>query len=62
MAHFPTAVKEFDWRNGFFWDLSEAAEDEGEDGARVVPVDGEDLELAHDAMAMSLTLCDGCDS
>jgi len=40
----------------------EESEDEGEDGARVVPVDGEDLELAHDAMAMSLTLCDGCDS
>jgi ketopantoate reductase len=29
VAHFPTAVKEFDWRNGFFWDLSEEAEDEG---------------------------------
>ena len=40
----------------------EESEDEGEDGARDVPADGEDLELAHDAMAMSLTLCDGCDS
>ncbi len=29
VAHFPTAIKEFDWRNGFFWELSEAAEDDG---------------------------------
>lgn len=28
VAHFPTAIKEFEWRNGFFWDLSEAAEDD----------------------------------
>uniref|UniRef100_A0A7S2B9P5 Uncharacterized protein n=1 Tax=Florenciella parvula TaxID=236787 RepID=A0A7S2B9P5_9STRA len=28
VAHFPTAIKEFEWRNGFFWDLSEEAEDE----------------------------------
>lgn len=28
VAHFPTAIKEFEWRNGFFWDLSESAEDE----------------------------------
>jgi len=27
VAHFPTAIKEFEWRNGFFWDLSEDAED-----------------------------------
>ena len=25
VAHFPTAVKEFQWRNGFFWDLSQGA-------------------------------------
>jgi len=25
VAHFPTAVKEFEWRNGFFWGLSQAA-------------------------------------
>lgn len=25
VAHFPTAVKEFEWRNGYFWGLSEAA-------------------------------------
>jgi len=25
VAHFPTAVKEFDWRNGWFYDLSQAA-------------------------------------
>lgn len=25
VAHFPTAVKELRWRNGFFWDLSQAA-------------------------------------
>ncbi len=25
VAHFPTAVKEFQWRNGFFWELSQAA-------------------------------------
>uniref|UniRef100_A0A7S2AS99 Uncharacterized protein n=1 Tax=Octactis speculum TaxID=3111310 RepID=A0A7S2AS99_9STRA len=31
VAHFPTAIKEFEWRNGFFWDLSEAAEDEMDD-------------------------------
>jgi hypothetical protein len=30
VAHFPTAIKEFEWRNGFFWDLSEAAEDDGD--------------------------------
>ena len=41
----------------------EESEDEAEGGARDVPVDGEDFELAHDAtMAMSLTLCDGRDS
>ena len=28
VARFPTAIKEFEWRNGFFWDLSETAEDE----------------------------------
>ena len=25
VAHFPTAVKEFEWRNGYFWGLSQAA-------------------------------------
>lgn len=25
VAHFPTAVKEFQWRNGYFWKLSQAA-------------------------------------
>ena len=25
VAHFPTAVKEFEWRNGWFWGLSEKA-------------------------------------
>ena len=25
MAHFPTAVKEFEWRNGWFYGLSAAA-------------------------------------
>ncbi|GAB5031080.1 Hypothetical protein NocV09_00403530 [Nannochloropsis oceanica] len=25
VAHFPTAIKEFQWRNGFFWDISQAA-------------------------------------
>lgn len=25
VAHFPTALKEFQWRNGYFWDLSQAA-------------------------------------
>jgi len=29
VAHFPTAIKEFEWRNGYFWDLSEGAEDTG---------------------------------
>ena len=28
VAHFPTAIKEFEFRNGFFWELSETAEDE----------------------------------
>jgi hypothetical protein len=23
VAHFPTAVKEFEWRNGWFWELSQ---------------------------------------
>lgn len=30
VAHFPTAVKEFQWRNGFFWGLSEQARGKGE--------------------------------
>ena len=25
VAHFPTAVKEFQWRNGFFWEMSQEA-------------------------------------
>ena len=25
VAHFPTAMKEFPWRNGYFWDISQAA-------------------------------------
>ena len=25
VAHFPTAVKEFAWRNGYFWGLSQEA-------------------------------------
>ncbi|CAL8464443.1 g3978 [Coccomyxa elongata] len=29
VAHFPTAVKEFQWRNGWFFDLSKKAEAEG---------------------------------
>lgn len=29
VAHFPTAVKEFKWRNGFFWELSQKARAEG---------------------------------
>jgi len=29
VAHFPTAVKEFPWRNGWFWGLSQAALAEG---------------------------------
>ena len=29
VAHFPTAMKEFPWRNGYFWDISEAAVSEG---------------------------------
>jgi len=29
VSHFPTAVKEFEWRNGFFWDLSKQAMDGG---------------------------------
>mmetsp|Transcript_19468 Transcript_19468/g.35300 ORF Transcript_19468/g.35300 Transcript_19468/m.35300 type:complete len:364 (-) Transcript_19468:42-1133(-) len=30
VAHFPTAVKEFEWRNGAFVDISRAAESRGE--------------------------------
>ncbi len=30
VAHFPTAVKEFKWRNGFFWDLTQQALGAGE--------------------------------
>ena len=30
VAHFPTAVKEFEWRNGWFWELSKKSEG-GED-------------------------------
>lgn len=29
VAHFPAAVKEFKWRNGFFWGLSQQALGEG---------------------------------
>jgi len=29
VAHFPTAVKEFQWRNGWFYGLSQAAGAEG---------------------------------
>lgn len=29
VAHFPTAVKEFDWRNGYFYTLSKAALSDG---------------------------------
>ena len=29
VAHFPTAVKEFEWRNGYFYGLSTAALAEG---------------------------------
>lgn len=29
VAHFPTAVKEFEWRNGWFYGLSKKAEEEG---------------------------------
>ena len=25
VAHYPAAVKEFAWRNGFFWEISEKA-------------------------------------
>ena len=30
VAQFPTAIKEFEWRNGFFGGLSEAAENDGD--------------------------------
>ena len=30
VAQFPTAIKEFEWRNGFYWGLSEAAENDGD--------------------------------
>jgi len=30
VAHFPTAVKEFEWRNGWFYGLSKAAAGQGE--------------------------------
>jgi hypothetical protein len=29
VAHFPTAVKEFDWRNGYFYGLTQKALAEG---------------------------------
>jgi len=29
VAHFPTAVKEFEWRNGWFYDISQAAIEAG---------------------------------
>lgn len=31
VAHFPTAVKEFEWRNGWFWSLSEEKRGKGEE-------------------------------
>lgn len=30
VAHFPTAIKEFSWRNGWFYDLSRAAQTRGQ--------------------------------
>lgn len=30
VADFPTAVKEFPWRNGFFYDISQQAQQEGQ--------------------------------
>jgi len=29
VAHFPTAVKEFEWRNGWFYDITKKAQDAG---------------------------------
>ena len=29
VAHFPTAMGEFSWRNGYFYDISQAAVSEG---------------------------------
>lgn len=29
VAHFPTAIKEFRWRNGWFYELTERAKAEG---------------------------------
>lgn len=29
VAHFPTAVKEFDWRNGYFYNISKKALEAG---------------------------------
>jgi len=29
VSHFPTAVKEFDWRNGWFYAISKASEESG---------------------------------
>jgi hypothetical protein len=29
VAHFPTAVKEFEWRNGWFYAITEAAVKDG---------------------------------
>lgn len=31
VAQYPAAVKEFSWRNGFFWDISEKARKEGKE-------------------------------
>ena len=31
VAHFPTAVKEFPWRNGYFADLSQEAREGGQE-------------------------------
>lgn len=31
VAYYPAAVKEFSWRNGFFWDISEKARKEGKE-------------------------------
>lgn len=29
VAYYPAAIKEFSWRNGFFWDISKKAKKEG---------------------------------
>eukprot|EP00904_Undaria_pinnatifida_P009218 jgi/Undpi1/5426/HiC_scaffold_2.g00707.m1 len=52
VSHYPAAVKEFSWRNGFFWDFSEKAKGEGQDDP--LPLHSKLLRQVADEQGLSL--------